>query len=225
VRPRLPANEGARMAVVLGGFALIAAAVLGTAHELTEGPIQRRERAELRRTLNRVVPPTAYDNTLVRATRVVRTARGDAVRVYRGTRDGAVTAVAFQVLAPGYNGPIRLLMGLERHGRVLGVRVLDHQETPGLGDRIEARKSDWILDFTGRSLGNPLRGQWTVEKDGGVFDQFTGATITPRGVVAGVRRGLLFFRRHRAALLDPAAGGDAATDAPALDATDEGESG
>ncbi|MBF0256499.1 MAG: RnfABCDGE type electron transport complex subunit G, partial [Gammaproteobacteria bacterium] len=88
-------------------------------------------------------------------------------------------------------------------GRVLGVRVLAHAETPGLGDKIEVARDDWILDFNGLSLGNPPIERWQVKKDGGQFDAFSGATITPRAVVAAIREGLSFFQRHQTALVNP----------------------
>lgn len=100
--------------------------------------------------------------------------------------------------ADGYSGDIRLLVGIRRDGAVAGVRVVAHRETPGLGDKIDRRKSDWVLDFNGRSLRDPQPAQWTVRKDGGVFDQFTGATVTPRAVIAAVRRTLEYADTHRA---------------------------
>jgi electron transport complex protein RnfG len=101
------------------------------------------------------------------------------------------------VAPDGYSGEIRLLVGIDLDGRILGVRVTNHRETPGLGDRIETRKSDWVHSFDGRSLGNPPAEQWNVKKNGGVFDQFTGATITPRAVVKAVQHSLAYFRQNR----------------------------
>ena len=114
--------------------------------------------------------------------------------------------VAFQMIAKGYGGDIRLLLGVDADGRLLGVRVLSHAETPGLGDKIETAKSGWALGFDGLSLGNPPVDRWKVKKDGGRFDQFSGATITPRAVVAAVRRGLEFFARQKAVILAPVTG-------------------
>ena len=89
-----------------------------------------------------------------------------------------------------------------------GVRALQHRETPGLGDKVDIKKSDWVLGFNGRGLGAPPKEQWTVKKDGGVFDSFTGATITPRAVTAAVKRALLYFDAHRDALLASRDGGE-----------------
>ena len=94
------------------------------------------------------------------------------------------------------------MLGVDAQGRALGVRVLSHKETPGLGDKIEVKKGDWILQFTGLSLGDPPVEKWKVKKDGGRFDQFTGATITPRGTVAAIRNGLDFFAANKAQLLE-----------------------
>ena len=93
------------------------------------------------------------------------------------------------------------MLGIDADGRLLGVRVLAHHETPGLGDKIESKKNDWILRFTGLSLGNPPPERWKVKKDGGQFDQFAGATITPRGVVRAIRSGLDFFAANKASLI------------------------
>ncbi len=110
----------------------------------------------------------------------------------------------------GYNGRIRLLVGIGFDGRVSGVRVTGHNETPGLGDAVEAEKSDWILGFKGRSLTDPPPERWAVRKDGGDFDQFTGATITPRAVVRAVRQALAYYDAHRDTLFDS----PATTDSP-----------
>jgi electron transport complex protein RnfG len=124
--------------------------------------------------------------------------------VYVAKKDGKVSAVAFMVTSnQGYSGAIKSLIGIDKQGQLLGVRVLSHAETPGLGDKIEHAKSDWILSFNGHSLTDLTAAQWKVKKDGGVFDQFSGATITPRAVVGSVYQGLQFFAQHRDVLLKP----------------------
>ena len=121
----------------------------------------------------------------------------DPVRAYRARRGDRPVAVIMNLVAPdGYNGAIRLLAGIYRDGTVSGVRVIAHRETPGLGDPIEADRSDWIHAFEGRSLADPLPRGWAVRRDGGDFDQFTGATITPRAVVEAVQRALEYHAAH-----------------------------
>jgi electron transport complex protein RnfG len=125
---------------------------------------------------------------------------------HRVRRAGTTVALLLNVVAPdGYSGPIRLLVAVDSAGRVLGVRVLEHRETPGLGDAIESRRSDWLHGFDGRSLTDPLPDRWEVRRDGGDFDQFTGATVTPRAIVRAVRKALVHVERHHEELFGAAA--------------------
>lgn len=125
--------------------------------------------------------------------------------VYRALGGGEVRAWIFEVSADGYSGPIRLLIGVLPDGRVSAVRVLEHRETPGLGDLIETARSDWITRFSGLSLGDPPADEWALRRAGGRFEQFTGATITPRAVVRAVKSTLIYFERHRKELGERAA--------------------
>ena len=126
-------------------------------------------------------------------------------QIYRVYRDGEPAAALFAVSAMnGYAGPIRILVGVTAGGIVSGVRVAEHNETPGLGDKIEIARSDWVLQFPGRSLGDPPEGAWRIRADGGAFDQITGATITPRAVIGAVRDTLLYFDAHRDTIFAPA---------------------
>jgi electron transport complex protein RnfG len=184
-----------RAAALLGLAALLATALLTAIDVLTGERIEQRARAlELER-LGQVLPPARYDNDPLAATVVVQDPRlgPGPQRVHLGRLGGEPSALALTATAPdGYSGPIRLVIGIDRDGTVLGVRVLEHAETPGLGDPIEVRRGDWIRSFDGRSLDDPAPARWTVRRDGGAFDQFTGATITPRAVVQAVRRALEF---------------------------------
>ncbi|HIE5254938.1 TPA: electron transport complex subunit RsxG, partial [Serratia marcescens] len=115
-------------------------------------------------------------------------------RLYLARKNGQPTAAALETTAPdGYSGAIKLLVGADFNGTVLGTRVIEHHETPGLGDKIELRISDWISFFSGKKIEGPDDKRWAVKKDGGMFDQFTGATITPRAVVNAVRRTALYM--------------------------------
>lgn len=192
-----------RQALLLGGFATAAAVLLVGINQLTTKPIANRLAEDLRASLNQVVPKGSYDNNLLSHPLKLKDEAGNPVLVYRGMRNGRVSAIAWELSGQGYAGEIRLIMGVTADGSILGVRVLSHSETPGLGDKIEEKKSDWITHFSGRSLQNPTDEKWKVKKDGGVFDQFSGATITPRGVVAAIHKGLQFFQTHRLTLLIP----------------------
>lgn len=196
-------------AAVLGAFAVLGSALVGLAYEGTAERIAQSEREALLRELNAILPETRYDNRLLRDFIDVQAADelgADRTRVYRARRAGKPVAVILSpVIAQGYSGAIDLIVGIERDGTLAGVRVLSHKETPGLGDRIEVEKSPWILGFTGKSLNDPPLARWKVRRDGGAFDQFTGATITPRAVVGAVKKALLWYRRQGARLFDPPA--------------------
>ncbi|TCO71618.1 electron transport complex subunit RsxG [Rhodovulum euryhalinum] len=191
------------LGLMLGLFSLVAALMLAFANDLTRAPIAARHAEDLLAALAQVVPADLHDNDLAADIRTVEDAVEGAVPIHVAARDGAVSGVAFELTGYGYSGAIRVLMGVAPDGTLLGVRVLSHAETPGLGDKIEVAKGEWILGFAGRSLTDPAPEGWKVRRDGGVFDQFAGATITPRAVVGTVHRGLTLFRRHRDALLAP----------------------
>ncbi|MDD2809267.1 electron transport complex subunit RsxG [Rhodoferax sp.] len=192
---------GGKHAVVLGGFSLAATLLLALAYGLTKAPIEQSAREDLRQSLEQVIPTSLYDNNPASDT-LQLPLDGRSLLIYRARKAGQVTGVAFEASRKGYGGEIRLLLGVDAQGKLLGVRVLKHTETPGLGDKIEVGRSDWITRFTGLSLGNPPEAQWAVKKDGGPFDQFAGATITPRAVVNGIKDGLQLFAAHRQTLLE-----------------------
>ncbi len=197
-----------RAAVVLAVFAAAGVLLVALTHAATRDRIAEVERQALLRSLHAVVSPEAHDNDPAADVVEVRDARllgTDApVPVYRARRGGESVAVILTPVAPdGYAGRIKLMVAVNQDGTLAGVRVLSHQETPGLGDLIEERRSSWILRFTGRSLSDPAPERWKVKKDGGAFDQFTGATITPRAVVKAVRNALEYYGVHREELFAP----------------------
>lgn len=192
---------GGKHALVLGGFSLAATLLLSVAYGLTKEPIEQSALEDLRRSLEQVIPASIYDNNPAADT-VQLQIDGKPLLVYRASKANHVTGVAFEVSRKGYSGEIRVLLGVDENGKLLGVRVLKHTETPGLGDKIEVTRTDWITRFTGKSLGDPPDAQWAVKKDGGPFDQFAGATITPRAVVNGIRDGLRLFAANRKTLLE-----------------------
>ena len=188
-------------AASLGVVALVASTALALAHRATGPAIAASEARDEAASLAQVLPAGSWDNDLLADTATLAGADGAPLMVHRARRAGRIVGVVFAASARGYAGPIRLVIGIDRDGRVLGVRVTRHGETPGLGDKIEARRHPWIERFAGRSLADPAPARWAVKKDGGDFDQFAGATITPRAVVAAVRQGLERFGAARAAML------------------------
>jgi electron transport complex protein RnfG len=184
-----------RPGLLLALVAFLGVGLLAAIHELTRQRIADQEAKTLKARLGEVLDPRRHDNDLATAVLTVtdpeRLGHDRPVRVFLAWLEGEPAAVVVETFAPdGYNGTIELLLGVDRAGKVTGARVVQHRETPGLGDPIETRRSDWIDGFRGRSLGDPPAARWTVRKDGGAFDQFTGATITPRAVTRAIARTL-----------------------------------
>lgn len=206
----------ARNALGLALFAAVTVGVVAVTHVATRDRIERQQAAADASALMAIAPEGAARERMLDARLPVadprlgyETPRDAYVVRARADEADAPLALLVPVVAPdGYSGAIRLIVGIHRNGRLTGVRVLEHRETPGLGDQIEARKSDWIESFRGRSLGAPPAEGWTVKPDGGTFDAFTGATITPRAVVRAVYRALEWFEDEgRARLLAAGEGG------------------
>jgi Na+-translocating ferredoxin:NAD+ oxidoreductase subunit G len=192
-------------ALVLGLFAIATVGSVALLQQATASRIAAAEREAQVRALGEILPAGSYDNHLL-DNRIEVNARELGQRspqsAYLALMDGAPSALILPVTAPdGYSGAIHLLVGIFADGRLAGVRVLGHKETPGLGDKIELAKSQWIRSFDGKSLSNPGAEGWAVKKDRGEFDQFAGATITPRAVVKAVHGALQYFDAHRAQLL------------------------
>ncbi len=181
--------------------AVLAVALLVGTHVLTRQRIDAARLQAERDALALVLPARHYDNDLTHdRIRVLAPAwlGGDQpMLVWRARLKDAPSALVLQAVADdGYAGPIHLRIGVDVDGQITGVRVTAHQETAGLGDPIEAERSDWILGFVDRALGSPPLAKWSVRRDGGEFDQFAGATVTPRAVVAAVRRALQYVEHH-----------------------------
>jgi len=182
-------------------FAVIGSGLVAFTHDNTAAQIAENQRRALLRSLNELIPKDQYDNDVYADILYVHNSEllgtDEAVPVYRARKGGWPVAVVLAPVAPdGYNGNIRLLVAVRLDGTLAGVRVLAHRETPGLGDNIEADRSDWIRGFTGKSLNNPKQDRWKVKRDGGAFDQFTGATITPPAVVKAVKNTLSDYRAN-----------------------------
>ena len=197
-----------RNSLALALFALLTAAILATTESITEPRIVAAERAAEQRALLELVPATMHDNDMLADTYPIPEQHWPLLGLNKGgvahlaSRDGKPVAVILPAVSKsGYSGDISMIIGLTPSGELLGVRVTSHRETPGLGDKVELKKSPWILSFNGQSLAKLARSEWTVKKDGGAFEQFTGATITPRAVIGQVLAGLDYFALERAALL------------------------
>jgi electron transport complex protein RnfG len=193
-------------AIILGAFAIIGTTLVAFTHEFTKDRIAENERQAMLSNLHALVPPETVDNDMLNDSMLVSHPAllgADQTRVYRGRKQHQPVAVVLNPVVPdGYSGPIRLLVAVRYDGTLGGVRVLNHKETPGLGDKIELSRSDWIRSFDDKSLGNPGIEAWKVKRDGGVFDQFTGATITPRSIVKAVKNTLIYVQDRRDALYD-----------------------
>ena len=184
--------------LILGGLAAVCTALVAVTHSATAPRIAANEQAFLEQSLKPVLEGIDYDGKLSESTLIIPPPHelpgNDAVLIYRVYADAAPVAALFVVTArDGFSGPIRLLIGVDSSGTITGVRVLEHRETPGLGDLIEADKSDWILQFSRKSLSNPDVAVWAIRRDGGEFDQLTGASITPRAVIKAIRETLIYF--------------------------------
>lgn len=190
----------------LGIFAVMTAGLIAVTHQLTEHTIEDNIVQAQLSAFNEILPADRYDNNLAEANVMLDAdpllGSAEPVQAFIARKDGQVSAIIFETIAPGgYNGNLDLLVAVDRNGVVTGSRVISHKETPGLGDKVDLQKSKWILSFSDKSLENTSLKQWNVKKDGGEFDQFTGATITPRAVVRAVKNTLLYFNENKDALL------------------------
>ena len=207
--------------VLLALFALIATFLVLAVEALTADKIAQQRKAQTLRSLNDIIPAKRHDNDLYGSCRLLTAealGSSDPLPFYRAYLNGGPSALAAEIIAPnGYSGAIRLLLAIDPSGEVLGVRTLQHQETPGLGDKIETQKSDWIYSFNGKRVRSAADDRWAVQRDGGMFDQFTGATITPRAVVNAVKTASLYLANNSDQLLNQSLPGcqpDADTMAP-----------
>jgi len=191
--------------LVLGLFSLIGIGLVSLTHNVTHEKIAENERLFILKNLRELVPEASHDNDLLTDTLQISAPAYFSdkypVTLYKALAEDKLTAVIIAATAPdGYNGSIKLLIAIKENGELIGVRAVSHHETPGLGDAIDTNKSDWIYGFNGHSLSSrPLR-LWRVKKDGGEFDQFTGATITPRAVVKTVLKTLQYYQANKTTL-------------------------
>ncbi|NNC78491.1 MAG: electron transport complex subunit RsxG [Woeseiaceae bacterium] len=195
-------NSIVKNGLTLASIAAICTGLVATTYYLTQDRIAANEQAWLERSLAPALEGLEYEGSISQSKIILEAphdlpGRDDAV-IYRVYADDKPLAALFAVTAPdGYSGPIRILLGVDLNGVVTGLRILEHRETPGLGDKIESSRSDWVYQFSGHALGDPPVTGWFLRADGGQFDQLTGATVTPRAVLRAVRETLLYFEKNR----------------------------
>lgn len=196
-----PRSAAVNAAILIALTALLAG-VLALVARQTHDKIERNAAAWILQRLDTLIPAAAHDNDLladhIDVTSPEILGIADVVPIYRARLRGQPVAAVMRTVAPdGYRGPIELLIAVHYDGTLIGVQVIRHKETPGLGDAFEHRDRGWLERFRDRSLVNPLPQRWTVRKDGGEFDEFTGATITPRAIVKATRRALEYYAANR----------------------------
>ena len=201
-----------RNSLLLALFAVVTTLLIAGTYLQTRDRIALAQRQAEERALLEIIPDSRHDNSMLDDTLPIGAGtlglRQDK-QIYLARQSGQTVAVIIPATATdGYSGDIDLIIGVNRDGSVAGVRVLSHKETPGLGDQVDLKKSDWILGFNGRSLKDPEPAGWAVQKDKGVFDQFTGATITPRAVVGTTLKVLQYAKaQHKTLFASEAATG------------------
>ena len=187
--------------ITLALFALIGNFIVIWSEQQTYDRIQQNIRQALLDNLYQIIDKSQFDNDLIGDKITVKDpllSISQPVTIYRAWLKGKPSVAIIQAIAPdGYSGSIFLLVGIDYQGKITGVRVTAHSETPGLGDNIDIAKSNWITSFNNHSLQNPDEKHWAVKKDGGAFDQFSGATISPRAVVKAVKKALIYFQKNK----------------------------
>jgi electron transport complex protein RnfG len=196
--------------VTLAVVAAFCTSLVALTWQLTADRIEANKKDWLERSLQPALAGLFFDGSVTESMITIPLPHGlpgsEAVIIYRVYANEEPVAALFVVSArDGYAGPIRLLIGIAMDGTVTGVRVLEHRETPGLGDRIETTKSDWVLQFDGHSLRNPEAGKWAIKGDGGQFDQLTGASVTPRSIIKAIKETLTWFDANRTSVFAPPA--------------------
>lgn len=198
-------STAVKRAGVLIAIAIVMAVGLSTIDTLTRERIYRNQQSWILERLDALVPASAHDNDLlsdsIKVTAPDLLGTDEQIDIYRARMQDQPVAAILRTVAPdGYRGPIDLLVAIAADGSLLGVQVLRHNETPGLGDAFEHDGGQWLNAFRGKSLDRPAQQRWSVRRDGGDFDAFTGATITPRAIVKSVRQALEYFRANRSQL-------------------------
>lgn len=196
-----------RNGFLLAAFAIICTAAVALVNHLTQPMIMAQQQKALLNTINQLIPVTEYDNDIFATCFMVQDddllGTGQTQQVFIAKKNQQPVAVILETSTfRGYAGEIKLVLGIYANGEIAGVRVISHTETPGLGDKIQTNKSDWIETFAKRSYAQADDKRWEVKRNGGDFDAFTGATITPRAVVLAVKDALIYFDKNKQSLLN-----------------------
>ena len=196
-----------RNAFLLAAFAIICTACVAVVNVLTKPMIAQQEQKALLKTLNQLIPEDLYDNDIFSSCFMVsddkRLGKGRSQPVFIAKKDNLPVALMLESSTfLGYGGEIKLAIGIYENGQLAGVRVIHHNETPGLGDKIQSNKSGWLLSFNGKAYQPSQQQRWEVKKNGGDFDAFTGATVTPRAVVLAVKDALIYFAENKESLFN-----------------------
>jgi electron transport complex protein RnfG len=190
-----------RSGITLAIIAAFCTSIVALTWQVTAERIKKNQKEFLERSLQPALAGLLFDSPVTESKIVIPPPHelpgSGAATVYRVYSGAEPVAALFVVSArDGYAGPIRLLIGITLDGIVTGVRVLEHRETPGLGDKVETAKSDWVMQFDGHSLRDPNLPDWAIRSDGGAFDQLTGASVTPRAIVRAIKETLIFFEAN-----------------------------
>lgn len=196
-----------RNAFLLAAFAIVCTGSIALVNELTRPMIREQQKITLQKDINQLIDKSLYDNNIIQScfTVVDENLLGDKLpkQVFIATENNVPVAAIIQSSTfKGYSGEIKLLVGIYSDGKIAGVRVSSHTETPGLGDKIQVNKSDWIYSFNGQEYQPFAEDRWEVKKNGGHFDAFTGATITPRAVILAVKDALIYFQENQTTLFN-----------------------
>lgn len=194
-----------RNAFILAAFAIICTAAIAIVHQLSKPVIELQEQKALLKIVDQLIPAQSYNNDLFASCFTVRDddllGKGIAQKVFLAKKNDQAVALMLEASSfRGYAGEIKLAIGIYENGQLAGVRVISHTETPGLGDRIQTNKSNWIYAFTNKFYQQAQDKRWDVSKNGGDFDAFTGATITPRAVISAVKNALIYFEKNKETL-------------------------
>ena len=201
---KLPVHKPLALAIILGMMSFVGISLVSVVFHISQSKIADNQRAAILQNLQQVLPANLYDNDIINDTLEVSDShlgKTSPTIIYRARYKNQPVAVVIACAEPeGYNGKIDLLVAIKKDGELVGVRVIAHQETPGLGDKIESERSNWLEEFKEKSLARLSLQQWAVKRDSGYFDQFSGATITPRAVVKAVKNTLLYYQAHQVEL-------------------------